>query len=278
LVLALLGAIWSGVAGLSGSAPQKLHPPARVSRAARRASDALGQEVRVTGFGALAAKDLDSAAHAAGAYPAREDYSYSNVDPAERARGPHDLLELSVLQEIIDLNGLTEASSASDFDDGNGVFEPLELGTQVWCGGHLRELYTGPSEYGSFGYQIRKLPASIGDLRQLARLSLNSNRIEELPSTISELKELRVLELYDNRLRELPESMAGMVGLEVLQVRGNQLREIPEGIAELPRLAALFIADNPLVRLPERFRLRGVEQAGLEPHVVRRGVDCSPRS
>jgi hypothetical protein len=273
-----LVAFWAlGGAGEAPEARPRVRPAVRAPAAPSRIPDFVLPDVssapaRETGFGTLVAlRDEDP-----GAEPQTPDYSYNNTDPRSRAAGRYDPRELAVLQAIIDLNGLTESSSSSDFDDGNGVFEPLELGTQVWCGSHLRELYTGASEFASFGYEIRQLPASLGDLVHLSRLSLGANAIEELPASIAELEELRVLELYNNLLRELPEAMGRMTGLEVLQLRGNQLREIPEAVADLPNLQNLFLADNPLERMPERSIPNQGEARARR--AVRRSVDCSPES
>jgi hypothetical protein len=271
------------LAGLVCSDGSERTSPAPEARAVARAPISTGrvpdpgsriepQAVKETGFGELVVPEMP----AESAEP--EDHSYSNIDPREREKGRYDRRELAVLQAIIDQNQLTEDSSAADYDDGDGVFEPLEFGTQVWCGSHLRALYSGPSEFGSFGYGLRSLPASIADLRYLSRLSLNFNQIEELPVTIGSLKELRVLELYDNRIRALPQSMSTLLGLEVLQLRGNQLREVPDAVVELPKLNGLFLADNPIVRPSRSLALRAQAQVAPDPRVVRRRVDCSPES
>jgi hypothetical protein len=267
LMLALWGMCASD-SGMTGVDAQLSRPLARVPRDAGRVPDVAAGEVRQSGFGALVAVPLPVAALA-------PDYSYSNVDPQTRGSGRYDPRELAVLQAIIDLNELSESSSDMDFDNGDGVFEPLELGTQIWCGGHLRELYTGAGEYASFGYGLRSLPASIGDLAHLTRLNLSANRLAELPETLSALAELRVLELYHNELRQLPQSLSRMESLEVLHLRGNRLQEIPEEVLALPHLDGLFIADNPLLRFPEQLLNT---QAARAPRVVRRGVDCSAES
>jgi hypothetical protein len=246
------------------------HASARAARVPDGDSATAGTAARETGFGMLVDAPVLDAGRAQG-----DDYSYSNFDPRSRAEGRHDRLELAVLQEIIDLNGLTESSSSTDTDNGDGRFEPLEFGSQIWCGGHLRELYTGPSEYFSYGYPLKQLPETLGDLRHLTRLNLNSNQLQSLPQSIGQLRKLRVLEVYANQLRELPGSLESLESLEVLQARGNQLREIPEGIAELPNLAAIFVTDNPIERWPERLRTRPTQTAPT-PRVVRRRADCSP--
>ena len=262
-------AFWSSCVrdpGTSAADLEASRPLARVPREAGRVPD-VAAAPRETGFGSLVT--LLSA-------PAlEEDHSYTNLDPQTRDGGRYDPQELAVLQDIIDQNELGEDSSSTDFDDGDGVFEPLELGAQIWCGGHLRELYTGPGEYASFGYELRSLPASIGDLPHLVRLSLSANRLEQLPETITALSELRVLELYNNLLRQLPQSISRMERLEVLHLRGNRLTEIPESVLELPRLEGLFVADNPLAQVPERILN---SEAARAPRVVRRSGDCSSQS
>jgi hypothetical protein len=271
----VLGSAW--LCASWDSAPQSPAPAAVPERVRARVPARASRVPDVAATPGQPARDVAALQPIAAAVPA-VDYSYSNLDPRARDRKRYAAAELAVLEEVIALNGLTEASSSGDYDDGDGVLEPLEFGTQVWCGGHLRELYAGPSEYASFGYELRQLPARLGDLRELTRLSLNSNQLAELPTSIGELEQLRILELYDNRLRALPDSIGNLLALEVLQVRGNELGQLPASLADLPRLRTLFFSDNPLSQVPDELRELAQGALAPDPRVVRRNVDCSPES
>ncbi len=159
--------------------------------------------------------------------------------------------DLSVLRGIIAINGLTEASSAGDYDDGDGDFEATELGFQEWQGGRLVALYLGPSRDFSFSYQIRELPESIGQLDALQILGLGWNELEALPEAIGDLANLEELRLHDNRITSLPQAIGDLLRLEELFLGHNELHELPANVGYLTSLRALHLNDNPLWELPE---------------------------
>jgi hypothetical protein len=158
------------------------------------------------------------------------------------------------LAELIAANGLSESNSTTDWDDGDGVLEPLEVGMQRWRGGRLVALLTGEDRYGSFGYDLRLLPPSIGDLNALEELDLHTNRLATLPDAIGELRSLRALRVHRNGLEVLPETIGSLRSLQELVVGENALRELPS-IAGLASLEELHANDNPLAALPETIGL-----------------------
>jgi len=160
---------------------------------------------------------------------------------------PRDLL---FLQDVIDRNRLTEASSSFDSDNGNGILEPLELGRQVWRRARLVEFRTGPDPYGAFGYAIHTLPESVGNLDMLEVLDLNSNSLTALPEALGSLRNLRELRLFRNGLIRLPEDVGGLLRLRVLVLSSNDLTELPESFADLGQLEELYLRNNPLTMLP----------------------------
>ncbi len=175
--------------------------------------------------------------------------------------------DLEVLRDIIELNGLSEDSSPTDYDDGDGFFEPIEFGYQVWRAGVLVELSSGPNEYFSFGYELRELPDSIGDLGQLTKLDLSSNKLIGLPESIGFLARLEVLRLARNQLLELPERIWGLGALRELVLSENLLMELPEELGELSKLQALHLTDNPLASLPDTAGgLRSLQTLALNRH------------
>ncbi len=182
------------------------------------------------------------------AFDVREQHASQETQYAPPAFNP---IDLRVLEDIIAINGLTEASSDTDRNDGDGVLEPLELGRQTWRNHRLQRLALGPDEYSSYGYAISTLPESIADLADLRALDLHSNRLSELPSSLGSLANLVTLRLFNNRLGELPDSIGGLHRLRVLVLSRNQLTELPESLIGLQELRELHIDDNPITELPE---------------------------
>jgi hypothetical protein len=158
---------------------------------------------------------------------------------------------LRVLSEIIRDNGLDEAVSAGDYDDGDGVFEPWELGFQIWQNGKLVVLALGPDPYWSFDYDIDRLPDSIADLDTLQLLDVHGNALASLPAALGELLALRDLRLQGNRLSDLPPELGTLYRLRQLALGSNDLWTLPESIGDLNALERLHLDDNPLEALPE---------------------------
>lgn len=150
----------------------------------------------------------------------------SNLQPLAGGDGLHPT-DLAVLEEIIRINQLDESSSPFDYDNGDGVLEPWELGYQVWRDGRLVLFATGPSPRFSFGYGIEFLPESIGDLAHLRVLDLHRNALRELPETLGALGTLRELHLSDNHLSALPITIGELTALRRAYLGGNDLTEVP---------------------------------------------------
>lgn len=174
---------------------------------------------------------------------------YTNLDYGNgRYYDPRDL---AVLSDIIERNQLGEHSSPFDHDDGDGVFEPWELGYQEWRFGRLVALHLGPDRYATAGYEIAELPETISDLDALRVLDLHSNQLAELPAEIGQLGNLVELRLFRNQLADLPLEIGRLHNLEILVLGGNQLAELPPTLGDLRRLDTLHVNDNPLTALPE---------------------------
>lgn len=98
--------------------------------------------------------------------------------------------------------------------------------------------------------QLTELPPSIGNLRHLTRLYLDSNKLEKIPNTIEKLCSLKVLRLGDNHLSELPSSIKKLTQLTQLCLEGNQFNILPECIMELEGLRYLDISRNDIQKIP----------------------------
>ncbi len=191
----------------------------------------------------------------------------ANLDAAGTLFDPR---HLQALQDIIDLNGLTEDSSPFDYDDGDGVFEPWELGFQVWQGSRLVALALGPDPFWSFEYAVEMLPPAIADLESLRYLDLHGNRLRELPPELGVLGELRELRAHRNRIPELLDAVGDLYQLRVLVLTGNPIAKLPDSLGYLERLERLHADDTRLQELPagvgaiESLRVLGVARSGVE--------------
>ena len=68
---------------------------------------------------------------------------------------------------------------------------------------------------------LSSLPPTLGNLRSLRTLLVNSNRLRGLPFSIGSLTRLEVLNIENNEITRLPSSMSTMTSLRNLAVRGN---------------------------------------------------------
>ena len=93
------------------------------------------------------------------------------------------------------------------------------------------------------------LPADIGKLTALTKLSLSGNRLSTLPTEITNLTSLSELNLFGNRISSsIPSDIGNMTALTVLNLANNQLTgSIPSGIGSLTSLTELSLYNNSLV-------------------------------
>ncbi|GLT35203.1 hypothetical protein SLA2020_096740 [Shorea laevis] len=112
------------------------------------------------------------------------------------------------------------------------------------------------------GYQIKKVPDSIGDLKLLCYINLSSTRIESLPDSVSFLVYLQTLILrYCEKLTQLPKGIVNLVDLLHLDITSTwSLKELPSGIGGLTNLLTLpkFVIGGGL-RLGELKNLKQLE-------------------
>ncbi|GLT35200.1 hypothetical protein SLA2020_096710 [Shorea laevis] len=91
------------------------------------------------------------------------------------------------------------------------------------------------------GYQIKKVPDSIGDLKLLCYINLSWTEIQSLPDSVSFLVYLQTLILsYCNKLAQLPEGIVNLFDLLHLDITSTwSLKELPSGIGGLTNLFTL---------------------------------------
>jgi Leucine-rich repeat (LRR) protein len=96
------------------------------------------------------------------------------------------------------------------------------------------------------------LPASIGQLKSLKKLTLEYAPMSMLPREIGQLTALKELRLYDLPLKTLPRDIGQLVKLENLSLLFlRQLETIPDEIGQLKQLKSLRLLEtNALKALP----------------------------
>jgi hypothetical protein len=97
------------------------------------------------------------------------------------------------------------------------------------------------------------LPDSIGNLTQLADLSVVSENFESLPESFGNLSSLCYLTLlFMKNLTCLPESFGRLTALQALNLKGsNELTALPMSFGKLQRLRCLYLTEmKSLAELP----------------------------
>ena len=80
------------------------------------------------------------------------------------------------------------------------------------------------------------LPAEVGHLSALRKLSLCSDKLTSVPAEIGQLTSLRRLYLYFNQLTSVPAEIGQLTSLEKLWLGGNELTSVPAEIGQLTSL------------------------------------------
>jgi Leucine-rich repeat (LRR) protein len=95
------------------------------------------------------------------------------------------------------------------------------------------------------------VPSSIGFLRQLEVLELQSNKLTSLPVEICELVRLRSLNVSDNRLASLPADFFTLLPIVELIASKNAFRGTFFAVDSVPHLQSLQLSNNSLTSLCE---------------------------
>jgi Leucine-rich repeat (LRR) protein len=112
---------------------------------------------------------------------------------------------------------------------------------------------------------VGELPETVGEVRTLSRLHLDSNKLTLVPDSLKNLVLLSELTASQNKLASFPWSVcASWSRLAVLDLRGNQLKEVGPEIASCIPLKRLLLSGNEIASLPDEIgSLRGLEELDL---------------
>ncbi|MEM7536692.1 MAG: leucine-rich repeat domain-containing protein [Chloroflexota bacterium] len=121
-----------------------------------------------------------------------------------------------------------------------------------------------------------ELPAEIGNLFNLERLTLDQNNLRSIPAEIGNLLNLERLDLRVNALSSIPPEIGSLSNLERLDLSSNKLTYIPPEIGNLSSLQSLSLSSNELSNIPpeignlsklEAFRLTRNKVRNIPPEI-----------
>ncbi|NGX32177.1 MAG: hypothetical protein K1060chlam4_00218 [Candidatus Anoxychlamydiales bacterium] len=98
---------------------------------------------------------------------------------------------------------------------------------------------------------LRYLPDSIGNLKNLVSLSLDNNKISTIPVSIGNLSNLEYLYLSNNQISTLSGSIGNLTKLKTLSLLNNNISSLPDSIGNLTELEELRLFGNPIRTLPD---------------------------
>lgn len=193
-------------------------------------------------------------------------YLYIRANPI--AKLPPDFGKLQHLRTFSFSNLESFSNNFSDLglryvsfgDDIKTTTIPLELLANI----NIESLTVGgdnfvkiPAEIGnlknlvdlSLNGSFTEIPESLGNLAALESLTLKGN-YKELPNTISGMTSLNVLILKSKKLITLPVQIYDLKNLEEIDLDRNYIRYLPDGISKLKSLRVLYLDENLLTGLP----------------------------
>ncbi|KAJ7345335.1 hypothetical protein JRQ81_001285 [Phrynocephalus forsythii] len=127
--------------------------------------------------------------------------------------------------------------------------------------------------------QIKKLPATVGDLACLQELNLQDNQLESFSVALchsSLQKSLQSLDLSQNKIAALPTQFCLLRELVHLKLDDNNLISLPFKIGHLSQLRCLSVARNKLPFLPSDFGRLSLDSLDLFGNPFQRPTPLVP--
>jgi Leucine-rich repeat (LRR) protein len=95
--------------------------------------------------------------------------------------------------------------------------------------------------------EIEENSTFLKGLPSLETLGLGANNLKVLPRTLFELKDLRELYLWGNKLEIIPEDIYNLQKIELLDFTGNYIHTVSHKIQQLPNLKYLYFIGNKII-------------------------------
>jgi len=187
-------------------------------------------------------------------YTQGEDVQDAQGDDVQYAQGD----DVQVVRSILEANNKTEWSIDKVATIREGRVVALNLNNKAFGKPGLSTL---PSEIGQLSElasltindnDLAVIPKELFNCTKLTRLEIQNNAIMDLPAGISNLATLQVLDLRNNQLAELPAEIGKLKNLRILQLWGNNFAKLPSEIGNLASLQELYLKGNRLTDLPVR--------------------------
>jgi len=128
-------------------------------------------------------------------------------------------------------------------DTGNDLLLPKNFGILS----SLRELFISAEE-------MRSIPTSIGDCKNIKLFFLTSDKLTKLPESFCHLKNLEELRLDTFALKALPSGFGSLSALKHIDVFSGVLTALPESMGSLKNIDTLTIDAFNVKKLPASFR------------------------
>lgn len=104
---------------------------------------------------------------------------------------------------------------------------------------------------------IQSIPPSIGNLKQLQRLNLNSNNeLSSISDNICNLKNLQYLAIYYSPIVEIPANIGKLTELTELIINLTYINAFPASLGNLRKLKELDLCDNHFASIPNSLRIQ----------------------
>jgi Leucine-rich repeat (LRR) protein len=136
-------------------------------------------------------------------------------------------LERTVVQEILDENGLGNLNVERVAESGDLGVETLDLSAE-----NINGQDALPKKRAA-ATTVLILPSDIDSLKSLKTLDLSGNHLTELPAELHRLYHITSLDISGNNLTALPEYLVSFKNLEQLDVSGNTITSLSEGLEAL---------------------------------------------
>lgn len=101
--------------------------------------------------------------------------------------------------------------------------------------GNITEIYLN-------GFNLKKIPREIFDLKHLTRFDCVHNELNEIPLKFTTLPKLNTLYLFSNKIEKVPEEVIFMDSLKELSIGDNPLINIPIEVTETKSRKSSLIA------------------------------------
>jgi len=109
------------------------------------------------------------------------------------------------------------------------------------------------------------------NLKNLQQIDLYDNNIKELPNSIGELKQIKYLSIHNNQLIKLPKNFSKLNSIEILDLSWNNFEEIPEEVFELQNIKKLNLSGNKILKISKSLKkLKNLKKIDMTYNKIRK--------